>query len=139
MAAACSVEMKPQIMALWPMREMGRVREGARAESTPIWTPSEPRFEKPQSVRRDGEAGRQEGVGRGHRRLQVQVRHKFVFDQLCREHCLEMRRISGWGTPQAVWKKMGRVSGRAGGRSGGRTEEECDGVEDVTQDGDSEM
>ena len=50
MPAACSVEMKPQIMALGPMRAMRRVREGARAESTPIWMPSEPRFAKPQSA-----------------------------------------------------------------------------------------
>lgn len=50
MPAACSVEMKPQIMALGPIRAMRRVREGASAESTPIWMPSEPRFAKPQSA-----------------------------------------------------------------------------------------
>ena len=47
MPAACSVEMNPQIMALGLMRAMRRVREGARADSTPICMPSELRFAKP--------------------------------------------------------------------------------------------
>ncbi len=50
MSAACNVELKPQIMALVPMRAIRRVREGVRAESTPIWMPSEPRFANPHST-----------------------------------------------------------------------------------------
>ena len=46
MPAVCSVEMKPQITALGPMRAIRRVREGARTESTPICMPSEVRFAK---------------------------------------------------------------------------------------------
>ncbi len=50
MAAACSVEMKPDNIALGPIRAMRRAREGASADSTPIWKPSEPKFEKPHSA-----------------------------------------------------------------------------------------
>ena len=50
MPAACKVEMKPKIIALGPMRAMRRVRDGASADSTPIWIPSEPRFAKPHSA-----------------------------------------------------------------------------------------
>ena len=38
MAAACSVEMKPDIIALGP------IRNETSADSTPIWKPSEPKF-----------------------------------------------------------------------------------------------
>jgi hypothetical protein len=48
--AACSVEIKPQITALGPIRAMRCVWEGARAESTPICIPSDPRFANPQSA-----------------------------------------------------------------------------------------
>ena len=50
MPAAWRVEMKPQTMADAAMRAMMRAREGASAESTPIWMPSEPRFANPQSA-----------------------------------------------------------------------------------------
>ena len=50
MPAVCIVEMKPQIMAEPAMRAMIFARDGASAESTPIWMPSEPRFANPQSA-----------------------------------------------------------------------------------------
>ena len=48
MPAACSVETKPHTIAEPAMRAMTRARDGASAESTPIWMPSEPRFANPQ-------------------------------------------------------------------------------------------
>jgi hypothetical protein len=48
--AACSVEIKPHIIALGPIRAMRRVREGASAASTPICMPSDPRLANPQSA-----------------------------------------------------------------------------------------
>ena len=40
--------MKPQIIAESAMRAMIFARDGASADSTPIWIPSEPRFANPQ-------------------------------------------------------------------------------------------
>src|SRR6266702_5567763 len=94
MPTACSVEMKPQIMALGPMRAMRRVCEGARADSTPIWMPSEPRFANPHSAYDAMVKPRVEScVVRGHQRLQVQVRRKFVLDQFCREQLRDPQNI----------------------------------------------
>ena len=42
--------MNPQTIADAAMRAMVRARDGASAESTPIWMPSEPRFANPQSA-----------------------------------------------------------------------------------------
>jgi len=42
--------MKPQIIALAPIRAMRRVRDGASADNTPIWIPSDPRFANPHSA-----------------------------------------------------------------------------------------
>ena len=50
MAAACKVEINPEIIALRPIRAIRRLRDGASAVSTPIWMPSELRFANPQSA-----------------------------------------------------------------------------------------
>src|SRR6266702_52820 len=133
MPAACSVEMKPQIMALEPMRPIKRVREGARAESTPIWMPSEPRFAKPHSaydamVKPRVESASFEAISAFKFRYAA---NSFSTSFVARSS--GTRRISERGTP--VWRRGG-VSGRAGGglELGRRTDEECDGVEDVAQD-----
>ena len=42
--------MKPQIIAESAMRAMIFARDGARADSTPIWIPSEPRLANPHSA-----------------------------------------------------------------------------------------
>jgi hypothetical protein len=50
MAAACNVEINPESSALAAIRAMRRARDGARAGSTPILTPSELRFANPHSA-----------------------------------------------------------------------------------------
>lgn len=42
--------MKPQIIALAPIRAIRRVRDGASADNTPTWMPSDPRFANPHSA-----------------------------------------------------------------------------------------
>ncbi len=130
MPAACSVEMKPQIMALGPMRAIRWVREGARAESTPIWMPSEPRFPNPHSaydamVKPRVESASFEAINAfGSRYAANSFSTSFVASSS------ETRRISDRGTPVC------RSQGGAGGgiELGRRTDKECDGVEDVAQD-----
>src|SRR6266702_766567 len=130
MPAACSVEMKPQIMALGPMRAIRRVREGARAESTPIWMPSEPRFANPHSaydavVKPRVESGSFEAISAFRSRYAANS-----FSTSFVASSSETRRISDRGTP--VCGASGREVG--GIELGRRTDEECDGVEDVAQD-----
>jgi hypothetical protein len=48
--AACNVEIKPQIIALAPIRAISRVRDGASADNTPICMPSEPRLANPHNA-----------------------------------------------------------------------------------------
>lgn len=48
--AVCIVEMNPQIMADIAILAMILLLEGARAPSTPIWIPRDPRLAKPQSA-----------------------------------------------------------------------------------------
>lgn len=48
--AVCIVEMNPQIMADIAILAMILLLEGARAPSTPIWIPRDPRLANPQSA-----------------------------------------------------------------------------------------
>ncbi len=131
MPAACSVEMKPQIMALGPMRAMRRVREGARAESTPICMPSEPRFANPHSaydtmVKPRIESASFEAISAFKSRYAANS-----FSTSLVASSSETRRISERDTP--VWR--GRK--RQGGPGRGGADEpmrKCDGVEDIAQD-----
>src|SRR6266702_1444860 len=130
MPAACSVEMKPQIMALGPMRAIRWVREGARAESTPIWMPSQPRFANPHSaydamVKPRVESASFEAISAFRSRYAANS-----FSTSLVASSSETRRISDRGTPVC------RSQGGAGGgiESGRRTDEECGEVEDVAQD-----
>ena len=69
--------------------------------------------------------------------MQVQVRRKFIFDELGREQLRDAQDLRTGYTCFREKKKMGRVSGQEGpgrGVKSGRTEEKCDGVEDVAQD-----
>src|SRR6266702_190281 len=121
MPAACNVEMKPQIMALGPMRAIRRVRKGARAESTPIRMPSEPRFAKSHSaydaiVKARVERASFEAISAFKARYAA---NSFLTSLVASSS--ETRRISDRGTP--VWRGR-KVPGRELG----------DGVEDVAQD-----
>ena len=81
MPVACNVEMKlqikRQIMVLGLMQAMMQVHEGARAESMPIWMPSESRSAKLHSAYNVMVKPHIEG----HQHLQVQVHCKFVLNQ----------------------------------------------------------
>src|SRR6266702_557226 len=128
MPAACSVEMKPQIMALGPMRAIRQVREDARAESTPIWMPSEPRFANPHSaydamVKPRVESASFEAISAFRSRYAANS-----FSTSLVASSSETRRISDRGTP--VW----RGQGGAGVGVWQISDEKCDGVEDVAQD-----
>ena len=48
MKATRAYVMKPQIIAEKAIREIVLALDGARALSTPIWIPTDPRFAKPQ-------------------------------------------------------------------------------------------
>jgi hypothetical protein len=50
MPATCNVERKPQTTALGPIRATRRVRDGARADTTPISMASEVMFANPHSA-----------------------------------------------------------------------------------------
>src|SRR6266702_2674797 len=122
--------MKPQIMALGPMRAMRRVREGARAESTPIWMPSEPRFANPHSaydamVKPRVESASFEAISAFRSRYAANS-----FSTSFVASSSETRRISDRGTPVC----RSQVGAGGGIELGRRTDEECGGVEDVAQD-----
>jgi hypothetical protein len=97
--AACNVEMKPEIIALAPIRAMSRVRDGASADSTPICMPSEPRFANPHSayeaiVNPRFDSGSLEAIKASRSRYAA---NSFSMSLVARSS--ETRRISERGTP----------------------------------------
>ena len=132
MLADCSVDMKPHIRALGAMLEMMRAREGAKAESTPIWKLSELRFAKLHSaydamVKPRVESGSLEAI--------ITCRSPYAtisFTMILVANSSETRMISSRGTPVLRWGGV-RFRDAPGPGAEERTDEECERVKYVTQ------
>ena len=131
MLADCSVDMKPHIRALGAMLEMMRAREGAKAESTPIWKLSELRFAKLHSAY---DAMVKPRVESGSLEAMITCRSPYAtisFTMILVVNSSETRMISSRGTPILRWRVHFRDALRLDAEE--RTDEECERVKYVTQ------
>ena len=127
--------MKPQIIALAPIRAMRRVRAGASADNTPIWMPSDPRFANPHSayeamVYPRLDSGFCEAIKACRLRYAA---NSFSISFVARSS--ETARISERGTPEERVSIVIKCRKGVGGWNGvkSRTDEKSDGIEDVAQ------